>query len=164
MYLEQRPGELAGLLEAAAAAGVDIHAVSVSEFQSRGLVRLVGSPADRLRRLCETLADAGIGPVVESVVISIAVEGRPGALRDVACLFADARINLLHAYLAPSSNGTPARCIVSVDDAARALEAIAARDRHGGPRPNGTMTPDEPRPIVGDDESGAAGGSIPSSE
>lgn len=130
LYLEQRPGQLAGLLEAATVAGVDVLGVSVTEYQDKGLIRLVGTPADRLRQVCESLSDAGVGPVVENEVISVGIEGRPGALRDLACLLADAEINLRYAYLASGGNGTPARCIVAVDDATKAVQTVENHERN----------------------------------
>ncbi len=53
IYLAQRPGELAGLLEAIDAAGVDVAGLSVTEYNERGLVRLVGEPEESLRRVME---------------------------------------------------------------------------------------------------------------
>jgi hypothetical protein len=66
IYLDQRPGELAGVLDALAAAGVDLLALSVTEHNGRGLIRVLGEPIEQLRAVCESLIDSGVGPVVES--------------------------------------------------------------------------------------------------
>lgn len=145
VYLDQRPGQLAGVLDAAAAAGVEIHAVAVGEFHDKGLVRLIGSPTERLRTLCEALADTGVGPIVEAEVLSIAIQARPAALRDVACALADARVNLLHVYMAPATNATPARCILAVDNLDLALATITSIERHNGHALPHTATGPEPR-------------------
>ncbi len=125
IYLAQKPGQLAGLLEAAAAAGVYVSGLCVSEYRDRGLVRLVGEPEDALRHVCESLVESGLGPVVESPVLAIDVENRPGALRDVACCLADARVNIQYVFLTTPANGHPSRAVMRVDDLDRAVSAIA---------------------------------------
>lgn len=123
VYLDQRPGELAGLLDAAAAAGVDVRAVSVSELNGKGLVRLIGDPVESLRGVCESLIESGVGPIVESEVLAVSIENRPNALKDLATAMADRRINLRYAYLAPRHGQTPAHCVFRVDD----LEGVQAQ-------------------------------------
>ncbi|RMH13183.1 MAG: ACT domain-containing protein [Planctomycetota bacterium] len=126
IYLAQRPGELAGLLEAAAAASVNILGISVSEYKDRGLVKLIAEPEEALRHVCESLVEAGVGPVVESPVIAFDIENRPGALRDVAVGLADARVNIQHVYLTAPGADRPSRAVMRVDDLDRAEQAIAA--------------------------------------
>lgn len=125
LYLAHRPGELAGVLEAAAAASVQIAGLCVTEYKDKGIVRVLGEPEEGLRHVCESLVEAGVGPVVESPVL--AFENRPGALRDVCVSLADARINIQHVYLA-ASNGHPNRVVLRVDDLNAAAEAIARLD------------------------------------
>jgi len=125
IYLAQRPGELAGLLEATAVAGVDVSGFAVTEYNDRGLVRLVGEPEESLRHVMESLVESGVGPVVETPVLSIEIDQRPGAVRDMSVMMADARVNVKYVYLCPAQNGTPTRVIVCVDDLDRAIEAIA---------------------------------------
>jgi len=116
IYLADRPGELAGVLEALRAAGVQAEAVAVSEHNGRGLVRLIGTPVESLRRVCEGLCDSGAGPVAETQVLCVALDDRPGAFAEVAARLGVSRINIRYAYQAPSMNGTPARCVFRVDD------------------------------------------------
>ena len=62
IYLDQRPGELAGLLEACRAAGVDVESIVTSEHNERGVVRVLGTPVDKLRNVCAHLVESGVGP------------------------------------------------------------------------------------------------------
>jgi len=126
IYLAQRPGELAGLLEAAAAAGVNILGLCVTEYKDKGLVRLIAEPEEPLRHVCESLVEAGVGPVVESPVLAFDIENRPGALRDVAVGLADARINIQYVYLSGTVPGKASRAVMRVDDLERGIEAITA--------------------------------------
>lgn len=145
VYMQQRPGELAGVLDAAMASGVQIHSISTTEYQERGCVRLIGTPEDTLRRMCESLADAGIGPLVEAPVVAVCVENRPGMIRDLSVLMADNRINIRYCYLVPAIAGVEGMdgpvCVFRFDEHDRALELIDAAD---WPSPELIKDEDEP--------------------
>lgn len=129
IYLHQRPGELAGLLDAAKASGVEIISISTTEHLDRGCVRLLGYPEQALRQVCESMVDAGVGPVVESPVVGVSIEDRPGVIRDLVVLMADNRINVRYCYFVPGSkvnDGT--MCVFRFDEHASAMELIEAAD------------------------------------
>ena len=129
VYLQQRPGELAGVLEAAAASGVEIISISTTEYSDRGCVRLLGEPVSGLRQVCESLVDAGIGPVVEAPVIGVGVRNRPGMIRDLSVMMADNRVNIRYCYLVPRIGGIDGSvCVMRFDEHERALELIEAAD------------------------------------
>ena len=129
IYLQQRPGELAGVLEAAQLAGVEIHSVSTAEHNDRGCVRLIGHPEAALREVCERLVEAGVGPVVESPVVGVEIDNRPGVVRDLAILMADNRVNVRYCYLIPPIGGQgSALCVFRLDEHERAMELIAKAD------------------------------------
>lgn len=129
IYLQQRPGELAGVLDAATAAGVDIFSISTTEHLDRGCVRVLGYPEDALRHVCESLVEAGIGPVVESPVVAVSITDRPGVVRDLTVLMADNRINVRYCYLIPGDRAYPqAMCVFRFDEHDRALEVIEQAD------------------------------------
>lgn len=116
VYLDQRPGELAGVLEAASAAGVDITSLATSEHRDRGCVRVLGRPAEGLRRVMESLVESGVGPVVEAEVIAVPINGRPKLVRDIAVAMADHRVNVRYCYLAPAAGELPARAVFRFDE------------------------------------------------
>jgi len=124
IYLTDRPGELAGVLEALAAAGASVTALSVVEQNGKGLVRLLGEPEGAVRRVCEGVTDTGAGPVTEVEVLAVGLGDNPGVFREVAVRLAAAAVNVRYAYQAPAQNGTPARCILRVDDADKAESII----------------------------------------
>ncbi len=123
VYLTDRPGELAGILEALAAVGAAVMALSVVENNGKGLVRLLGDPEDAVRGVCEGVTDTGAGPVAEADVLAVSLGDNPGVFREVAGRLADARVNVRYMYQSPAHNGTEARCILRVDDPEKA-EAI----------------------------------------
>lgn len=141
IYLDQRPGELAGLLGILRAAGVTVHALAVSEHNGRGLARLLGEPIPEFRRVAESLADRGIGPVVEAQVLGVNIDERPSVLIDLTTALADHAINLRYAYTAPARGGSPARLIFRVDDLDAVMSKLMAID---WPRPPSSPSPTNP--------------------
>lgn len=133
IYLQQRPGELAGVLDAAQLAGVEIHSVSTAEHLDRGCVRLIGTPEDALRDVCERLVEAGVGPVVESPVLGVEIDNRPGVVRDLALLMADNKINVRYCYIIPPvSSAGSALCVFRLDEHDRAMDVVANADWPAG--------------------------------
>jgi len=129
IYLQQRPGELAGVLEAAQLAGVEIHSVSTAEHLDRGCVRLIGTPEEALGEVCERLVEAGVGPVVESPVVGVEIDNRPGVVRDLALLMADHKINVRYCYVIPPVSGRgSALCVFRLDEHERAMQVIEDAD------------------------------------
>lgn len=129
IYLQQRPGELAGLLDAMLVAGVEIISISTTEHLDRGCVRLLGYPEDALRHVCESMVDAGVGPVVEAPVVGVSVEDRPGVVRDLTVLMADNRINVRYCYFVPPSKVSPQTlCVFRYDEHDAAIELIEKTD------------------------------------
>lgn len=129
IYLQQRPGELAGLLEAAFAAGVEFISISTSEHLDRGCARLLGHPEDALRRVCESMVDAGVGPMVEAPVVGVSVEDRPGVVRDLTVLMADNRINVRYCYFVPVSRvNAKTMCVFRFDEHEQAVKLIEDTD------------------------------------
>jgi len=129
VYLQQRPGELAGVLDAAKAAGVQITSISTTEYQDRGCVRLLGTPEQSLRAMCESLVDAGIGPIVEAPVVGVSVEDRPGMIRDISVLMADNRINIRYCYMIPAVDGLDGSvCVFRFDEHDQAMDLIDQAD------------------------------------
>jgi len=128
IYLDQRPGELAGLLDMFRTAGVCVAALCVTEHNGRGLVRIVGEPEADLRGIGESLAERGLGPVVEARVLTVNIDERPSIMRDLATALADHEINIRYAYLAPGTTDRPTRCIFRVDDPERAEKTLGEMD------------------------------------
>ncbi len=126
VYLQDRPGELAGVLEANAASGAQVTGVTVSEVNGKGLVRLIGYPEEGLRTVCEQLCDAGAGPVAESDVLVAHLEGRPNGFKEIAFHLAAAGINIRYAYFTAQANGSPTTCVIRVDDLDAAEKTICA--------------------------------------
>lgn len=124
IYLDQRPGQLAGILGNLAEHGVQTSAVCVAEHNSRAILRVLGRDAESLRHACEALVDSGVSPVVESEVVVVDMSERPNALREIAAALAAARVNIRYVYLAQRGPGLGPRCILRVSHIEPAIAAI----------------------------------------
>jgi hypothetical protein len=98
--VEDKPGELASLGEAAGRAGINIDGVCCFSCQGRFVVHLLVDDAAGAR---EAIEGAGYTLLEEREVVVAALEDRPGALGETARRLADAGVNIELAYLATNT-------------------------------------------------------------
>jgi hypothetical protein len=97
VILEDAPGQLARLGEAAGTAGVNIDGFAAFTGEGKGVVHvLVGD--DRLEALRDAFAAAGIAVADEREVFVVSVANEPGALGELARRLADGNVNIDLAY------------------------------------------------------------------
>ena len=94
VFMANKPGALAKMCETLAQEDVNIHALTVSDTVDHAVVRIV---VDKPTEAVHLLGDAGV-LVVESDVVVVDVQNRPGALAEVARRCADADLNIEYAY------------------------------------------------------------------
>jgi hypothetical protein len=120
LFLENRPGTLARVCDALAAEKVNILAVSISDTVDHSVVRMVVSDPTRARRLFE----AHGALVVESDVLQIEGDNKPGSLAQVAHRLAGAKVNIEYAYCATSPGARKGLLILRVSNPQKALKAL----------------------------------------
>jgi hypothetical protein len=97
VVLQDRPGELARLGEAAGSAGVNILGMCAFTGEGRGIIHvLVDDPKANAARTA--LEDAGMGVADEREVLVVDIEDRPGTLGELARTLAEANVNIELAY------------------------------------------------------------------
>jgi hypothetical protein len=119
LILDDRPGELARLGEAAGSAGVNIDGFAAFTGEGKGVVHVLVAD-DKLDALREAFTNAGIGVADEREVFVVSVSNEPGALGEVARRLADAHVNIDLAYT--TFGGV--RLVFSTDDVRLAREAL----------------------------------------
>lgn len=100
VFLENKPGVLAKFCATLSAEKINIRGISVTDSVDHAVVRMVvDEPTKALHLLGErhTLA-------LETEVLAVELEDRPGALAGVAKKLADAEINIEYAYGSSSEN------------------------------------------------------------
>src|SRR4051812_15476005 len=96
LFLENKPGTLASVCKTLGEAGVNIHALTVSDTVDHAVVRMVVSDPNKAIHL---FGEHGT-LVIENDVLMIEGENKPGALVDIAARLGKAKVNIEYAYLA----------------------------------------------------------------
>ncbi|MDP8959609.1 MAG: ACT domain-containing protein [Actinomycetota bacterium] len=116
VWLEDRPGTLAEVGEAAARAGINIDGVAGFEVGGRGILHVLVGDASAARQAFQA---AGLEVTDEREVLVLGVEDRPGVLGETARKIADAGVNIDLLYLAAGT-----RLVIGADNLDAAREAV----------------------------------------
>jgi len=126
IFMENRPGELAGPCRALAEAGVNILSLSLADTKKFGVMRLI---VDDLQKARESLA--AIGCVVKTTeVVLVELADRPGGLVDVLEAVEAEKINVEYMYALTRRRDNKAALVFrfsDVDAAVRMLQAKGIR-------------------------------------
>ncbi len=121
IFLENRPGGLAKICGTLAEAGINILALSIHDTVDHAIVRLI---ADRPVKALLLLEQLGLY-ILESDVVVVELENRPGALAEVARKLARADINIEYAYCSAYEHQTAGCLILRADEPERTLELLS---------------------------------------
>ena len=114
--LENRPGTLADLGEAAAQKGVNLDGICGFPCEGVGVIHVLVNDAATAR---DAFTGADIMVTGEREVLVVDIEDRPGEMGRLARRFADAGVNIDLLYLA-----TNTRAVLGVDDLEAARELL----------------------------------------
>lgn len=122
LFLDNKPGTLARVCEALSKAKINIYAIATSDTVDHSVVRMVVSnPRDALLLFEEhgTL-------VVESEVLLIEGDNRPGALARICNRLGDAGVNIEYCYCATPPSARKGLLILRVSNTKKAMKALNA--------------------------------------
>lgn len=121
VFLVNKPGVLASVLGALAAAEVNLLAVTLIDSQEHGVLRLVAADIPKTR---DVLAKLNL-PLTETDVLCVELDNRAGALAMIASTLGDHHVNINYAYCT-SSPAVPGRAlaILKVADPAKAAKVL----------------------------------------
>jgi hypothetical protein len=119
VILENRPGELARLGEAAGDAGVNIRGLAAFTGEGNGVVHILLDDSD-VARCRAALATAGMGIADERQVLVVDVQDRPGTLGELTRQLADSNVNIDLAYT--TFGGV--KIVIATEDMASARAAL----------------------------------------
>ena len=119
VILDDRPGELARLGEAAGAGGVNIQGLAAFTGDGKGVVHVLVDD-ESLARLRQALEASGMGIADEREVLVVDVEDKPGSLGELTRRLAAAHVNLDLAYT--TFGGV--RVVIATDDLRGARAAL----------------------------------------
>ena len=120
VFLENKPGALAAVCDALAEAKINIFGLTVSDTTDHAVVRMVVSSTERAM----TLFEAHGVLVVESDVLMIQNDNKPGSLSRIAQALSQKKINIDYGYLASMPAAKKGLLILRVTDPKKALPVL----------------------------------------
>ena len=124
VFLDNRPGTLARVCEALAESKVNILALTTSDTVDHSVVRMV---VDDPQTAVWLLEEHG-AMVVEDDVVLVEGDNKSGSLADIARTLRDAKVNIEYLYCATPPTSRKVLLVLRVDDPAKALKALEARN------------------------------------
>ncbi|MCX8493546.1 MAG: ACT domain-containing protein [Chthoniobacterales bacterium] len=124
VFLENKPGALAAVCDALSIAQINIFGLTVSDTTDHAVVRMVVSNTDRAMTLFESYGTL----VVESDVLMIQNDNKPGSLSRIAHALSAKKINIDYGYLASMPSARKGLLILRVTDPKRALGVLKKLD------------------------------------
>ena len=124
VFLDNRPGTLARVCEALAESKVNILALTTSDTVDHSVVRMV---VDDPQTAVWLLEEHG-ALVVEDDVVLVEGDNKSGSLADIARTLRDAKVNIEYLYCATPPASRKGLLVLRVDDPAKALKALEARN------------------------------------
>jgi hypothetical protein len=124
VFLENKPGALAVVCDALAEAKINIFGLTVSDTTDHAVVRMVVSNTEKAMGVFE----AHGALVVESDVLMIQNDNKPGSLSRIAHALSTKKINIDYGYLASMPSAKKGLLILRVTDTRKALAALKKLD------------------------------------
>ena len=125
VFLENKPGKLAGMMKALADAGVNIVTLSLADTQQFGIVRLIVEDWERAK---DALEQAHVAVNVHDV-IAASVRDEPGGMAEILDVVEAAGVNIEYMYAFAARHGEEAILVFRFDDLAKAEKALTAAGR-----------------------------------
>ncbi len=122
IFLENRPGQLSGICQALAQAGINIATLSLADTADFGIVRMI---VDDHVKGCEVLSKAGYA-VRETEVVVATVPDRPGGMAGLMERLDRAGVDVEYSYAYALGQGEKAVLVFKFRDNAKAEAALAA--------------------------------------
>jgi hypothetical protein len=120
IFLDNRPGTLARVVDALAEAKINIYAIATSDTVDHSVIRLV---VNDYRKAMHVFEEHGT-LIVEDDVLMIDGANKPGELARLAHKLADAKINIEYCYSATPAESKNGLMIMRVSNAAKALKVL----------------------------------------
>ena len=121
VFLENRPGALARVCEALAKAGINIHALTVSDTVDHSVIRMIVSDPTKALML---LGERGVLAFENDVLCIDAVNER-GVLGKIADALSRAEVNIEYAYFASGVASPKGMIVLRPSDVEKARSALA---------------------------------------
>ncbi|HTL51061.1 MAG TPA: ACT domain-containing protein [Planctomycetota bacterium] len=120
VFLENKPGVLARVVESLAKVGINLLAISISDTVDHAVVRMIVSePAKAV-----TVLEERNVLVVQSDVLVLALPDKVGQLTTVCQKLATSNINIEYIYGSVPGGHSPGHLVIRTDDTAKAQASL----------------------------------------
>ena len=120
LFLDNRPGTFARVCDALSDAKINIYAVSTSDTVDHSVVRMVVSDPRKAMIIFEEHGTL----VVETEIVMIEGDNKPGSLARICDKLADAKVNIEYCYCATPPDARKGLLILRVDNAKKAMKVL----------------------------------------
>src|SRR5438552_1260236 len=120
IFLDNRPGTLARVVDALAEAKVNIYAITTSDTVDHSVIRLVVNDYRKAMHLFEEHGTL----VVEDDVLMLEGSNKPGELARIAHTHADTKVNIEYCYSATPADAKKGLLIMRVSNPSKALAVL----------------------------------------
>jgi hypothetical protein len=124
VFLENKPGALAAVCDALAGAKINIYGLTISDTTDHAVVRMVVDNTDRALMILESHGTL----VVESEVLMIQNDNKPGSLSRITHALSARKINIDYGYLASMPTAKKGLLILRVTDPKKAVSILKKLD------------------------------------
>ncbi len=124
VFIENKPGRLAAILEELGKNNIDISALSLADTSEYGILRLIVSNPDEA---AEVLKKSGV-VVKLTNVLALAIDDTPGGLSRILSVFVQNSINVDYMYAFVGKVTSKALTVIKVSDPELAEKALSALD------------------------------------
>jgi hypothetical protein len=124
VFLENKPGALAAVCDALADAKINIYGLTISDTTDHAVVRMVVDNTDRALMILESHGTL----VVESDVLMIQNDNKPGSLSRITHALSARKINIDYGYLASMPTAKKGLLILRVADPKKAVSILKKLD------------------------------------
>ena len=123
VFLENKKGRLAKVIDCLAQEGVNIRALSLADTKDFGVLRIIVNDPERTS---DVLKKNGF-VVQETDVIGVEVEDRPGGLSKILEILDEEGLNVEYIYATVEKTGDKAVVIFKIDEYKKAIEVLRKR-------------------------------------
>lgn len=124
VFLENKPGALAAVCDALAVAKINIYGLTISDTTDHAVVRMVVDNTARALMILESHGTL----VVESDVLMIQNDNKPGSLSRITHALSARKINIDYGYLASMPTAKKGLLILRVTDPKKAASILKKLD------------------------------------
>jgi methanogen extracellular protein (TIGR04279 family) len=122
IFLENKPGQLAGICRTLAEAGINITTLSLADTAEFGIVRMI---VDDHTKGCEVLSASGFA-VRETDVVTATVPNRPGGMAEITAKLDAAGADIEYSYAYALGEGDKAVLVFRFKDNAKGEFALSS--------------------------------------